>query len=77
MFKCKDCDSLLFDLVLQPEYQGSVAIRINEHQEVEVAINEQSFVADLMFMNQFALCKDCGSIKRWEYYFPNRLVGST
>jgi hypothetical protein len=70
MFKCKACYSTEFQLMLQPGFQGNVLIRNNEFHEVVVSVGSQEFVADLMFMNQFAVCKECGSIKCWEYFFP-------
>ncbi len=70
MFKCKTCDSTEFQLVVQPQYQGSVQVGCNEFNEVVVTVNNQEFVADLMFMNQFAVCQNCGAIKCWEYFFP-------
>jgi hypothetical protein len=56
--------------MLQPGFQGNVRIRNNEFHEVVVSVGSQEFVADLMFMNQFAVCKECGAIKCWEYFFP-------
>lgn len=70
MFKCKECDSSEFQLVVQPECEALVNIQCNEFGEVIVAVNGQEFIADLMFMNQFAVCRDCGGIKNWEYFFP-------
>lgn len=71
MFKCKECSSTEFQLVVQPEYEGLVEISENEHREVVVRAGSQEFIADLMFMNQFAVCRNCGSIKSWEYFFPD------
>lgn len=70
MFKCKDCDSTEFNLVMQPNYKGDIVVQTNEHQEVEVLVNGQVFTADLKFVNQFAVCKTCSGIRCWEYYFP-------
>jgi hypothetical protein len=72
MFKCKDCDSTDFQLVVRPDYNGPVVeITSNEHNEVVVRANNQEFIADLMFMNQFAVCRNCGAIKSWDYFFHN------
>ena len=69
MFKCKECGTTEFQLVINPEYEGRVALKTNEHDEVVVMAEGQEFIADLMFMNQFAVCSGCGAIKKWEYFF--------
>jgi hypothetical protein len=74
MFRCKTCGSTEFQLVLHPDYQGKVEITRNEHEEVLIVANNQEFIADLMFMNQFAVC-GCGDIRKWEYFFPNVASG--
>lgn len=70
MFQCKNCRATEFQLMVQPGYQGTVEVSYNEFDEVVLQVNGKSFVADLMFMNQFAVCKECDAIKSWEYYFP-------
>lgn len=70
MFKCRACGAHEFQLMLNPSYQGSVEITANEHDEVVIQANNREFIADLMFMNRFAMCH-CGAIQQWEYYFPN------
>lgn len=72
MFECKHCRSTEFQLVISPDFQGSVDIGCNEFDEVVVTVEQQAFVADLMFMNQFAVCKECGAIKNWDYFFPEQ-----
>lgn len=74
MFKCRECGSTEFNLVINPDYDGMVEVKVNEHEEVVVLAGSQEFIADLMFMNQFAVCNDCGGIKKWQYFFPNRLT---
>jgi hypothetical protein len=74
MFKCKECNSTEFQLVVQPDYQGTLEVSCNEFNEVVVKTHNQEFIADLMFMNQFAVCSSCGSIKNWEYFFLDPLV---
>lgn len=70
MFQCKSCHATEFQLVIHPSYQGTVEVGCNEFNEVVVTVNQQSFVADLLFMNQYAVCKQCEAIKNWEYFFP-------
>jgi hypothetical protein len=60
--------------VVSPNYKGTVEITKNEHDEVLILANNQEFIADLMFMNQFAVC-NCGEIRKWEYFFPNLKAG--
>lgn len=72
MFKCKECKSTEFQLVVHPDYDGMVEVRCNEFNEVVVTVGTQEFVADLMFINQFGVCRQCGSIKNWEYFFPEQ-----
>lgn len=69
MFKCRSCQSTEFQLVVQKNYQGTVEVGSNEFNEVVVKANGQEFVADLMFMNRFAVCKGCDGIKNWDYFF--------
>ena len=70
MFKCKECSSTEFQLVVHQGFNGQVEIKANEFDEVVIVVNNQEFIADLMFMNQFAVCDGCGGIKQWEYFFP-------
>ena len=80
MFKCKECESTEFHLVLNPSFKGDVDVSTNEHDEVVVKAgagdSQQEFIADLLFMNQFAVCSDCGAIKQWDYFFPKAAVNS-
>lgn len=55
--------------MVQKNFQGSVDVSTNEFNEVLVKAGGQEFIADLMFMNQFAVCKGCDAIKQWEYFF--------
>jgi hypothetical protein len=62
MFKCRECQSTEFKLMLQPSFAGNIDISNNEHHEVVIKVNGKEFIADLMFMNQFAVCADCEAI---------------
>lgn len=57
--------------MLAPGFAGSVTVDTNAHEEVVVHVNDREFIADLMFMNQFAVCV-CGEIKQWEYCFSKQ-----
>jgi deoxycytidine triphosphate deaminase len=56
--------------MFQPGFKGEVEVAINAHQDIEIKVNGQSFIADLSFMNQFAVCKQCDATKRWAYHYP-------
>lgn len=56
--------------MLQPSFAGQVRVETNAQQDVVIHVNDKEFIADLMFMNQFAVCGACDAIKAWEYYFP-------
>jgi hypothetical protein len=58
--------------MLQPGFEGQVELDLNTEDEVLVRVNQQEFIADLLFMNQFAVCEDCDSTNSWAYYFPNK-----
>lgn len=73
MFKCKKCNSIdNFGLMLSPSYKGKgeYSQKHNKHDEIVIDIDGYEFVPDLGFMNSHAVCKYCGEIKIWEYYFP-------
>ncbi len=69
MFQCQACKSQEFTLMMQPDKKADVSIAINEHQDVEITVNGQRFVADLAFMNQFAACAECSATKQWDYFY--------
>lgn len=73
MFKCKKCDSIdNYGLVFNPNYKGAGVFKqsLNEHDEIVFNIDDYEFIPDLGFMNSHAVCRFCGEIKCWEYYFP-------
>lgn len=71
MFKCKECGATDFHLMVRSDFEGKVDIHTNEHDEVVVSIKGGGeFIADLAFMNEFAVCKTCNGIKQWDYFFP-------
>lgn len=70
MFKCKNCNTVdKFELMFSPDYKGSKLFKLeyNENNEIEITVDGYSFVPDLTFMNQFAVCKYCGQIYMWDY----------
>lgn len=72
MFKCKNCSSIdNFGLMFSPDYKGKgeYSEKLNEHEEIVINVDGYEFIPDLAFMNAHAVCKYCGEIKAWEYYF--------
>lgn len=72
MFKCKNCQTVdKFGLMLSPSYKGKgeYTERKNAHGEIIINIDGYEFIPDLAFMNAHSVCKYCGEIKTWEYYF--------
>lgn len=73
MFKCKNCGSTdSFGLMFNPNYKGKGEFtqKLNDQEEIVFNIDGYEFIPDLGFMNSHAVCKFCGEIKQWEYYFP-------
>lgn len=71
MFKCRVCGSTDFNLAVRPGYAGKLEVTHNEEADVIIVTDQREFIADLMFMNQFAVCI-CGEIKTWEYFYPKQ-----
>lgn len=74
MFKCKACDQVdQFSLLLSPDYTGDGVFsqKYNEHGEIIITIDGFEFIPDLSFMNHHAVCKFCGEINCFDYYFEN------
>lgn len=73
MFRCTNCKSIdNFGLMLSPNYKGKgeYSEKLNDHDEIIINIDGYEFIPDLAFMNAHSVCKYCGEIKIWEYYFP-------
>lgn len=73
MLRCKKCKSIdNFSLMLNPDYKGKgeYSEKLNQYGEILINIDGYEFIPDLAFMNAHAVCKYCGEIKNWEYYFP-------
>ena len=70
MFICKCCKSKdKFELMFSPDYQGDKHFEqcYNDKNEIEITVDGYTFVPDLQFMNEHAVCKDCGQIYMWDY----------
>lgn len=70
MFICKNCKSTdNFELMFSPDYQGSRDFKqsYNAQNEIEITVDGYTFVPDLAFMNEHAVCKYCGQIYIWDY----------
>lgn len=70
MFKCKKCNSKdKFELMFSPDYKGnkSFELKYNENGDMVITVDGYTFVPDLNFMNQHAVCRYCGNIYCWDY----------
>ena len=38
----------------------------NEDNKIEITVGDYTFIPDLTFMNEHAVCKYCGQIYTWE-----------
>lgn len=72
MFRCEACGSTSFQLMTQPHIQAQTTIETSPEGDVIIDVaGHRRFVADLYFMNQFAVCSHCDSIGQWAYYYPS------
>ena len=70
MFRCKNCKSIdKFELMFSPDYKGdkSFGQKCNKNKEIEITVDGYTFVPDLAFMNDHAVCRYCGQIYIWDY----------
>ncbi len=70
MFKCKKCNSIdKFELMFSPSYTGSKQFDVTYTQNNDIKINVDgfTFIPDLSFMNNHAVCRYCGNINCWDY----------
>ena len=70
MFICKNCKSKdKFELMFSPEYQGLKVFEqsYNKKNELQISIDGYTFIPDLQFMNEHAVCRYCGQIYMWDY----------
>lgn len=70
MFICTKCGKIdSFELMLNPNYNGSKEIEylIDKKGNLKITADGHSFVPDLNFMNNHAVCSYCGSIYNWKY----------
>ena len=60
MFRCKNCKNIdKFELMFAEDYQGNRNFqqKYNKRHQIEITIDGYSFVPDLEFMNEHAVCK--------------------
>ena len=70
MFKCKKCKSEdKFELMFSPDYQGAKSFQVTytANNDIKISFDGYTFIPDLSFMNQHAVCKYCGNIHCWDY----------
>ncbi len=70
MFKCKKCGSVdKFELMFSPEYKGQKAFSISytKNNDIMISVDGYTFIPDLSFMKEHAVCRYCGNINCWDY----------
>ena len=70
MFKCKKCNSIdKFGLMFNPNYKGSksFSVEYTKNNDVKISVDGYTFIPDLTFMNNHAVCRYCGNINCWDY----------
>lgn len=70
MFRCKNCKSIdKFELMFSPEYTGKKIFsqKYNKKNEIQITVDGYTFIPDLIFMNEHAVCRYCGQIYTWDY----------
>lgn len=70
MFKCKNCNSVdKFELMFSPAYKGSKTFEVcyTQLNDIKITVDGYTFIPDLHFMNEYAVCKYCGRINCWDY----------
>lgn len=72
MFICKNCKSIdKFELMFSPEYKGprNFEQTYNKKNELQISVDGYTFIPDLQFMNEHAVCRYCGQIYMWDYNY--------
>lgn len=70
MFKCRKCNSVdKFELMFSPTYQGSKTFEVTNTRngDLQITVDGYTFIPDLAFMNNHAVCRYCGHINCWDY----------
>lgn len=70
MFVCKKCKKIdNFDLMLSRSYDGRGEVEkvVAHNGKIMIKVDDYTFVPDLDFMNNYAVCGYCGGIYCWEY----------
>ncbi len=70
MFVCRKCKKIdNFDLMLDRNYQGEGKVEkiVDANGKMMITVDGYTFVPDLDFMNNYAVCSYCGGIYCWDY----------
>ncbi len=70
MFKCRKCNSIdKFEFMFSPGYKGSktFSVEYTQNKDIKINVDGYTFIPDLTFMNNHAVCKYCGNINCWDY----------
>ena len=75
MFICKNCKSEdKFELMFSPDYHGEKKYEksYNKKNELQISVDGYTFIPDLQFMNEHAVCRYCGQIYMWDYNYKEK-----
>lgn len=75
MFICKNCKSEdKFELMFSPDYHGAKEYKksYNTKNELQISVDGYTFIPDLQFMNEHAVCRYCGQIYMWDYSYKEK-----
>lgn len=52
-----------------PDYKGARNYKqeYNENKDIIITVDGYTFIPDLNFINQHAVCRYCGQIYSWDY----------
>ena len=55
--------------MFSPEYKGERRFlqKYNKNNDIEITVDGYTFIPDLQFMNEHAVCRYCGQIYMWDY----------
>jgi len=70
MFLCTKCKNIdKFDLFPSENYkgEGNISYMFEKNGEIKISADDYTFIPDLDFMNEHAVCSYCGSTYSWEY----------
>ena len=70
MFVCTKCGKNdCFEFMINPKYKGlkEISCSTDKKGNIVISTDGHSFIPDLTFMNNHAVCSFCGSVYCWDY----------